>query len=71
MLGGTNLPVLGDLGRGSQTPWPYDAYPPNANESIGGNIARVPRHDQMSSITSNGSTIQEEREELSNERKRK
>jgi hypothetical protein len=28
MPGGTNLPVLGDLGRGSQTPYPYDAYPP-------------------------------------------
>ena len=27
MPGGTNLPVLGDLGRGSQTPYPYDAYP--------------------------------------------
>ena len=27
MSGGTNLPVLGDLGRGSQTPYPYDAYP--------------------------------------------
>jgi hypothetical protein len=28
MSGGTNLPVPGDLGRGSQTPYPYDAYPP-------------------------------------------
>ncbi len=27
MSGGTNLPVLGDLGRGSQMPYPYDAYP--------------------------------------------
>ncbi len=28
MPGGTNLPVLPGLGCGSQTPWPYDAYPP-------------------------------------------
>lgn len=27
MSGGTNLPVLGDLCRGSQTPYPSDAYP--------------------------------------------
>ncbi|MBJ18152.1 MAG: hypothetical protein CL933_01895 [Deltaproteobacteria bacterium] len=28
MPGGTNLPVLRGLGCGSQTPYPYDAYPP-------------------------------------------
>jgi hypothetical protein len=28
MPGGTNLLVLGDLCRGSQTSYPYDAYPP-------------------------------------------
>jgi len=27
MPGGTNLPVLLGLGCGSQTPYPYDAYP--------------------------------------------
>ncbi len=27
MPGGTNLPVLRGLGCGSQTPYPYDAYP--------------------------------------------
>jgi len=28
MPGGTNFPALGGLGCGSQTPYPYDAYPP-------------------------------------------
>jgi len=27
MPGGTNFPVLPGLGCGSQTPYPYDAYP--------------------------------------------
>jgi len=30
MPGGTNLPVLAGPCRGSQTPYPYDAYPPQA-----------------------------------------
>jgi hypothetical protein len=34
MPGGTNLPVLGDLGRGSQTPYPYDAYPHRIQKQI-------------------------------------
>jgi len=33
MPGGTNLPVLGDLGRSSQTPYPYDAYPQNRKDA--------------------------------------
>ena len=33
MPGGTNLPVLGGLGRGSRTPYPYDAYPPRPSQA--------------------------------------
>jgi hypothetical protein len=41
--GGTNLCDLGDLRRGSQTPWPYDAYSHRLDHAIAVNERQLRR----------------------------
>ena len=59
MPGGTNLPVLGGLGRGSQMPYTHDAYPrpPRGQTRLFGTSTPINIEEALTANRSSGSQV--------------